>query len=87
MQLKKGDNVIILSGDDKGKTGKVVRALPSLNKIVVEGMNTVKKHQRARAEGQKGQMITVSMPFNASKARNADETVKEKKSKKAAKKN
>ena len=76
MHIKKGDNVIILSGDDKGKTGKVARALPSLNKIVVEGMNTVKKHQRARAEGQKGQMITVSMPFDASKARNADTEAK-----------
>lgn len=76
MHIKKGDNVIILSGDDKGKTGKVVRALPSLNKIVVEGMNTVKKHERARKEGQKGQVVIVSMPFNASKARNADTEAK-----------
>lgn len=74
MHIKKGDNVIILSGDDKGKTGKVVKAFPSINKILVEGINTVKKHERARKEGQKGQTVTVSMPFDASKAKNADET-------------
>ncbi|MFA6554350.1 MAG: 50S ribosomal protein L24 [Candidatus Paceibacterota bacterium] len=73
MHIKKGDNVIILSGDDKGKTGKVVKAFPSTNKILVEGINTVRKHERARKEGQKGQTVTISMPFNASKAKNADE--------------
>ncbi|MFA6601780.1 MAG: 50S ribosomal protein L24 [Candidatus Paceibacterota bacterium] len=76
MHIKKGDNIIILSGDDKGKTGKVFRAFPSLNKVVVEGMNTVKKHEKARKEGQKGQMVTVSMPFSASKARLVSESKK-----------
>jgi len=72
MHIKKGDNVIILSGDDKGKTGKVVKAFPAIHKILVEGVNTVKKHERARKQGQKGQVVTVSMPFDASKAKNAD---------------
>lgn len=72
MHIKKGDNVIILSGDDKGKTGKVVKAFPAIHKVLVEGINTVKKHERARKEGQKGQVVTVAMPFDASKARNAD---------------
>ena len=72
MKIKKGDNVIILSGDDKGKTGKVFKVFPKLNKIVVEGINTVKKHERSRKEGQKGQVITVSMPFDVSKAKNVD---------------
>lgn len=72
MHIKKGDNVIILSGDDKGKTGKVVKAFPALNKIVVEGINTVKKHERARTANQKGQVVVVPMPFDASKAKNAD---------------
>jgi large subunit ribosomal protein L24 len=76
MHIKKGDNVIILSGDDKGKTGKVTKAFPSINKILVEGMNTVKKHERARKEGQKGQVVVVSMPFNASKARSTEDTAK-----------
>ena len=67
MHIKTGDTVKILSGDDKGKTGNVAKAFPRENKIVIEGMNTVKKHQRARAEGQKGQVIEVSMPMDASK--------------------
>jgi len=67
MHIKKGDTVTILSGDDKGKTAKVIRAMPAENKVVLEGMNTVKKHQRARAQGQKGQVVEVAMPMNASK--------------------
>ena len=68
MHIKKGDTVKILSGDDKGKSGKVVKAFPDLNKIIVEGVNTVKKHERARKEGQKGQTVEIAMPFDASKA-------------------
>jgi len=73
MHIKKGDNVIILSGDDKGKTGKVVKAFPAKNQIVVEGVNVINKHERARKQGQKGQVVQIAMPFNASKAKNADE--------------
>ena len=72
MHIKKGDNVIILSGDDKGKTGKVVKAFPSKNQIVVEGVNVINKHERSRKQGQKGQVVKIAMPFNASKAKNAD---------------
>jgi large subunit ribosomal protein L24 len=67
MHIKKGDTVKILSGDDKGKTGKVAKAFPGLGQIVIEGMNTVKKHERARKEGQKGQVVERAMPMNASK--------------------
>jgi large subunit ribosomal protein L24 len=67
MHVKKGDTVVILSGDDKGKTGKVAKAFPSENKVVIEGMNTVKKHERARREGQKGQVVERAMPMDASK--------------------
>jgi len=69
MHIKKGDNVIVLSGDDKGKTGKVAKAFPSTNKIIIEGINTVKKHQKARRAGQKGQTVVVAMPFDASKVK------------------
>jgi large subunit ribosomal protein L24 len=68
MKIKKGDTIKMLSGDDKGMTGKVVKAFPAINKIVVEGVNTVKKHERARKEGQKGQTVEIAMPFDASKA-------------------
>ena len=78
MNIKKGDNVIIISGDDKGKSGKVVKAMPKTNQIVVEGVNIVKKHERPRKQGQKGQVVEVSMPFHVSKAKSA-EKVKSKK--------
>jgi large subunit ribosomal protein L24 len=74
MHIKKGDNVIILSGDDKGKTGKVVKAFPAKNQIVVEGINVINKHERARKQGQKGQVVQIAMPFDASKVKNADDT-------------
>jgi large subunit ribosomal protein L24 len=81
MHIKKGDTVIILSGDDRGKTGKVVKAFPRDNMILIEGMNTMKKHQRARKEGQKGQTVEKAMPFSASKARLADKADKKAKTK------
>lgn len=67
MHVKKGDTVVILSGDDKGKTGKIILAMPREGKVVVEGLNTVKKHQKARRDGQKGQIVEVAMPMNVSK--------------------
>ena len=66
MKLKKGDNVIVTTGKDKGKKGKIVRVLPSENKVIVEGLNMVKKHQRPRRSGEKGSMIDVAMPINSS---------------------
>jgi large subunit ribosomal protein L24 len=67
MHVKKGDTVKILSGDDKGKTGKIVKAFPAENKVVIDGMNMIKKHQRATREGQKGQVVERAMPMHASK--------------------
>ena len=67
MHIKKGDNVKILSGDDKGKTGKVAKAFPAEGKILIEGMNVIKKHERSRKEGQKGQIVERAMPMHSSK--------------------
>ena len=66
MKIKKGDNVIIIAGKDKGKKGKVVRVLPKMNKVIVEGANMSKKHQRARQTNEKGSMIDIAMPLNVS---------------------
>ncbi len=66
MKIKKGDLVKILSGDDKGKTAKVLRAFPANNKVLVEGINTIKRHQRPTREGQKGQIIEKPMPVHVS---------------------
>lgn len=69
MKIKKGDNVIILTGGDKGKKGTVTRALPSVSKIVVEGVNIRTKHKRARRSGEKGQLVKMALPINASNAK------------------
>lgn len=66
MKLKKGDNVIILSGKDKGKKGKVLEVLSASGKLVVEGVNVVKKHQKSQGRDKKGGIIEKSMPLDAS---------------------
>ena len=66
MKIKKGDNVKIITGKDKGKSGKVVRVLVKENKVIVEGLNMMKKHQRPRKSGEKGSMVNMAMPINAS---------------------
>lgn len=72
MKIKKGDNIIIMAGKDKGKKGKVVRALPKKNKVVVEGLNMTKRHQKARKSGEKGSMINMAMPINVSNVKLAE---------------
>ena len=66
MKIKKNDNVIVVTGKDKGKTGKVVRAFPQENRIIVEGVNMKKKHQRATKSNSKGQIIEKALPISAS---------------------
>ena len=57
---------MILAGKDKGKQGKVLRSFPALGRVIVEGMNVQKRHQKARKSGQKGQVLNTSMPVHAS---------------------
>ncbi|MCX6737204.1 MAG: 50S ribosomal protein L24 [Candidatus Parcubacteria bacterium] len=66
IRIKKGDNVIVLKGKDKKKTGKVLKVISSDNKIVVDGLNTFKKHERPKNQGEKGQVVNVSRPINLS---------------------
>ena len=66
MKIKKGDNVIIITGKDKGKTGKVIAAYPKKNSVIVEGMNISKRHQKSKKSGSKGQVVDKPMPINAS---------------------
>jgi len=68
MRLKKGDNVKIISGKDRNKTGKITHVFPEKNKIVVEGVNIHKKHSRPKKQGQKGQIIQMPMPIHVSNA-------------------
>jgi len=66
MKIKKNDNIIVITGKDKGKTAKVVRAFPKDDLIVVEGVNMKKKHQRANKSNSKGQIIEKAMPIHVS---------------------
>jgi large subunit ribosomal protein L24 len=65
MKIKKGDNVKIISGKDRGKTGKVMRSIPAEQAIVVEGLNMVTKHIRATAN-RKGQRIKLPAALDVS---------------------
>lgn len=67
MKLHKGDNVKILSGKDRGKTGTVLRALPEEDKIVIDALNVFKKRSRPKKQGEKGQTVLVPRPLPASK--------------------
>ena len=62
MNIKKGDLVLIKKGKDKGKSGKVVKILPKDDKVVVEALNLVKKIQKPKKAGEKGQMISIPRP-------------------------
>lgn len=66
MKIHKGDTVIVLTGKDKGKSGKVLRILPKRMQVIVEGVNIKKKHQKPRRAGQKGQVIESTYPIHLS---------------------
>jgi len=67
MKIKKGDEVVVLVGKDKGKRGKVIVVLPKNNKAIVEGLNLVKKHRRPKRQGEKGEIISLPRPIDVSK--------------------
>ncbi len=66
MKIKKGDRVVVLSGKDRGKEGVVMRAIPTAGKVVVEGVNTARKHQRPTRMTQSGGIVDKDMPIDAS---------------------
>ncbi len=63
MHIKKGDKVVVISGDDKGKTGTVARAIPSEGKVLVEGVNVKKKTIKPRQQGKQGQIVEIAYPI------------------------
>ena len=67
IRLKKGDTVVVRSGKYKGKTGKVLETHPSLNKVTVEGINIVKKHQKPNREHPQGAILELTKPIAVSK--------------------
>ncbi len=71
-KLKKGDNVQVITGKDKGKKGKIIVVLTEENKVVIEGINMMKKHQRPRKSGEKGSIINIAMPIHVSNVKKID---------------
>jgi large subunit ribosomal protein L24 len=68
MQIKKGDTVLVTTGKDSGKKGKVLKVLPEANRIVVEGINRVKKHTKPNRALPQGGIQRIEAPLNASNA-------------------
>jgi large subunit ribosomal protein L24 len=66
LQIAKGDTVRVMRGEDKGKEGVVLRVLPKLGKVVVEGIRVVKRHKKATQSGEEGGIIQFAAPIHAS---------------------
>ncbi len=66
MNIHKGDTVLIIAGKDKGKQGTVSRAMPQVNKVIIEGLNIVKKHVRPQGQTSQGGVIDKAMPLQVS---------------------
>jgi len=66
-KIKKGDKVKVLAGKDRGKTGVIEAVATETGKVRIEGINVVKKHQKAQRAGEKGQLVSISMPIDVSK--------------------
>lgn len=67
MHVKNGDKVVIISGKDKGKTGKIMKAFPKQDRVIVEGINMITKHKKAQGPTQPGGILKFEGPVNASK--------------------
>lgn len=72
MKIKKGDNVIVIAGSNKGKKGKVIKAIPSEFKVVVEGVNMRKKAHKAKKKGDISQILEIAMPIHVSNVKKLD---------------
>jgi large subunit ribosomal protein L24 len=66
MKFKKGDNVIVIAGKDKGKKGKITRVFRAEERVIVEGVNMSKRHLRPKKSNEKGQIVSIETPLHAS---------------------
>lgn len=66
MKLKKGDKVLVIAGKNKGQSGAIVRVLTADNKVLLDGVNVVKRHRKPSAQNRKGQIVDKPMPIHAS---------------------
>ena len=86
MKIKVNDNVKVITGEDKGKTGKVLKTLKKENKIVVEGVNISKKHSKPRTNNDKGGIFDIEMPIHVSNVKLVDSKEVKKETKTTSKK-
>lgn len=86
MHVKKGDKVIVIAGKDKGKSSTVVSVLRENNRVVLDGLNMMKKHVKAPKPGEKGGIVSVAMSIHASNVKLADKNAKKEKPAPKAKK-
>ena len=86
MKVKVGDNVKILAGKDKGKEGKVIRTFKKKDKVLVEGINIVKKHSKPNNTNDKGGIFDIEAPIHVSNVKVTENTTKKETVKKTAKK-
>jgi large subunit ribosomal protein L24 len=66
MKIKSGDTILIIAGKDRNKSGKVTEVFPKNNKIIVEGLNLIKKHVRPKKQGEKGQKVEIPQAIDIS---------------------
>ncbi len=82
MKIKVGDEVLVIAGKDKGKNGKVIKTLRNDNKVVVEGINIVKKHVKPNNRNDKGGIFDIEAPIHVSNVKKIENDKKEKATKK-----
>lgn len=73
MKIKVGDNVLVIAGADKGKSGKVIKTLKKENRVIVEGVHVVKKHIKPNRYNETGGILEVEAPIHASNVKLIDE--------------
>ncbi|HCY26045.1 MAG: 50S ribosomal protein L24 [Flavobacteriales bacterium] len=76
-KVKKGDTVKVLAGESKGSTGRIVRVIPKMNRVVVEGVNMIKKHQKPSATSPQGGIVEMEAPLHISNVSLVDPTSNE----------
>lgn len=64
MEIKKGDLILITKGKDRGKSGKVIKVLPKENRLIIDGLNLIKKIKKPKKTGEKGEIMSVPGPIN-----------------------
>ncbi len=85
MKIKVNDTVLVITGEDKGKTGKVLKTIKSENKVVVEGVNISKRHTKPRTNNDQGGIFDIEMPIHVSNVKLVDKKDAKKEAKKETK--